>query len=345
MFELPSDYGNWFSFTWFLPSTWKEFHWDNPLLLYLIPVLPFLLFIRWGLYFRFRQKFDIALQSSELNKYNWVGILRFTPYIFMVLFESMLIVSLARPQKINNQIEQWSEGISIMMLLDVSESMQLEDFKPNRLEAAKMVASDFIRGREHDKIGLVIFSGEAFSLSPLTIDYPLLHTFIRDIRPGIIPAGGTAIGNAIGIGINRLRESETPSRVMILLSDGDNTAGNLDPLMAAKLAHVYNIKVYTIGIGKDGMVPYGKEIVESSLNESTLKKIAETGGGRYFRASNINILKDIFSQIDRFEKAEIKETQFREVEDYYQIYLIWGLIFFLCWLFLKNTFLSNAFED
>lgn len=339
------DYSNWFSFSWFLPSTLREFHWDNMLFLYLIPVIPFLLFIRWGLYYRFRQKFDIALLSKDIHKWDLIGVLRFTPYIFVVLFECMILISLARPQKINDQIEQWSEGISIMLLIDVSESMQLEDFKPNRLEAAKLVAQDFIRGRKHDKIGVVVFSGEAFSLSPLTTDYQLLNTFIKDIKSDIIPTGGTAIGNAIGIGVNRLQESDAKSKVIILLSDGDNTAGNLDPIMASKLAHAFNIKIYSIGIGKDGMIPFGNEVVESSLNENTLRKIANTGEGKYFRASNLNILKDIFTQIDKYEKAEIKETKFRDVEDYYQIYLIWGIVFFLCWLLLKNTFLSNALED
>lgn len=345
MSELTTSYTNWFSLSWFSPTTLKEFHWDNPLFLYLLLIIPSLLFIRWALYFKFRQKFDIALLSTDIKKWNFIGILRFAPYIFMVLFECMIIIALARPQKINDQIEQWSEGIDIMLLLDISESMQLEDLKPNRLEAAKSVATDFIKGRSHDKIGIVVFSGEAFSLAPLTTDYELLNSFVKDIRSDVINSGGTAIGNAIGVGINRLKESDNKSKVVILLSDGDNTAGNLDPLMAAKLAHAYSIKLYTIGIGKDGSVPYKNTVVESSLNETTLRKIAETGGGKFFRASNLNVLKEIFLLIDKYEKAEIKETRFRDTEEYYQIYLIWGIVFFLCWLLLKNTFISNALED
>jgi Ca-activated chloride channel family protein len=257
----------------------------------------------------------------------------------------MILIALARPQKIHDQIEQWSEGIDILLLIDVSESMLLEDFTPNRLEASKNVAQEFVKGRHHDKIGLVIFSGDALSLSPLTSDYGLLNSFIKDVKQALIPSGGTAIGNAIGVGINRLRESNNKSKVMILLSDGDNTSGQLDPLLAAKLAYAYNIKIYTIGIGKDGLVPYGKTNVESSLNEATLRKIAETSEGKYYRASDMNGLKEIFQLIDKYEKAEIKETKFQDTDDYYQIYLIWGILFFLCWLFLKNTFLSNALED
>jgi Ca-activated chloride channel family protein len=345
MFELPNDYMNWFSTSWFSPTTLKGFHWDNFLFLYLIPIIPFLLFFRWGLYYKFRQKFDIALLSKDLYQNNFIGILRFTPYIFMVLFECMILLALARPQKIHDQIEQWSEGIDILLLMDVSESMLLEDFKPNRLEASKNVAQEFVKGRQHDKIGLIIFSGDALSLSPLTSDYRLLNSFINNVKQDIIPSGGTAIGNAIGVGINRLRESNNKSKVMILLSDGDNTAGNLDPLMAAKIAYAYNIRIYTIGIGKDGLIPYGKTNIESSLNEATLRKIAETSEGKYYRASDMHGLKEIFQLIDKYEKAEIKETKFQDTDDYYQIYLIWGIIFFLCWLFLKNTFLSNALED
>jgi Ca-activated chloride channel family protein len=341
----PVEYSNWFSLTWFLPSTIKGYHWENFYFLYLIPVLPLLLFIRWGLYFRFRQKFDIALLSGDVRDWRSVGLLRFTPYLFIVLFEIMILIALARPQRINDQISNSSLGIDIMLLLDLSESMQLEDFKPNRLEAAKSVAKDFISQRTEDKIGIVVFAGKAYSLSPLTTDYSLLSTFISDIKPNLIPESGTAIGNAIGVGINRLQESDNRSKVMLLISDGDNTAGTLDPIMAAELAHAYNIKVYTIGIGKDGLIPFENTYIESSLNETTLRKIAESAGGKFFRAPTMASLKEIFRQIDRMEKSEIMETRFREVDDYYQIYLIWGIVFFLSWLLLKNTFLSNALED
>jgi len=341
----PVEYSDWFSVTWFLPSTLKGFHWENFYFLYLIPILPLLLFIRWGLYFRFRQKFDIALLSGDLGDWRSVGLLRFTPYLFIVLFEIMILVALARPQRINDQISHSSLGIDILLLMDLSESMQLEDFKPNRLEAAKSVAKDFVSQRTEDKIGIVVFAGKAYSLSPLTTDYSLLSTFISDIKPNLIPESGTAIGNAIGVGINRLQESDNRSKVMLLISDGDNTAGTLDPIMAAELAHAYNIKIYTIGIGKDGLIPFENTYIESSLNETTLRKIAESAGGKFFRAPTMASLKEIFRQIDRMEKSEIMETRFREVDDYYQIYLIWGIVFFLCWLVLKNTFLSNALED
>ena len=344
MAESISGLENWFSISWFFPTVLKEYHWENPFFLYLIPVVPFLLFIRWGLYYRFRQKFDIALLNKEIKK-GYLGIIRFTPYIFMVLFEIMILLALARPQRINEEVEHSSEGIDIVMVMDVSESMQLEDLKPNRLEAEKTVARDFIQGRTHDKIGIVVFAGEAYSLSPLTTDYSLLNNLLNDIKPDMIHSGGSAIGNALGVGINRLRESDNKSQIMLLISDGDNTAGNLDPVLAAKLAYGYNIKIYTIGVGSEGTIPYKGSFVESTLNEATLRKIAETTQGKFFRASQTQNLKEIFAQIDQLEKAEIKETRFRNTDDYYQVYLLWGILFFLFWLLLKNTFLSNALED
>ncbi|MBX9851925.1 MAG: VWA domain-containing protein [Cytophagaceae bacterium] len=345
MIDISPEYADWFSLEWFYPSTLRQFHWENIFFLYLLPVIPFLLLLRWAFYFRFRQKFDIALLNKDIKRWDLIGLLRFVPYIFMVLFECLILMSLARPQKIQDNVEQVSQGIDIMILMDISESMLLEDFKPNRLESAKNVARDFIKGRTTDKIGLIVFAGEAYSLAPLTTDYELLHTFIHDIKSDMIHSSGTALGDALGVGINRLRDSKNKTKVMILLSDGDNTAGSLDPVMSAKLAHAYGIKVYSIGIGKDGMALYGNNLIETSLNESTLRKIAEAAEGKFFRASNISALKDIFRMIDRFEKGEIKETRFRNTEDFYQIYLIWAIIFFLFWLLLKVTFLSNALED
>jgi Ca-activated chloride channel family protein len=187
--------------------------------------------------------------------------------------------------------------------------------------------------------------GDVYLLSPLTTDYELLYQMVNEIKPDMIPSGGSAIGNALGVGINRLRESDNKSKIMLLISDGDNTAGNLDPVLAAKLAYGYNIKIYTIGIGTDGTIPYKGSFVESSLNEGTLRKIAEISQAKFFRASQTQGLKEIFFQIDKLEKGDIKETRFRDADDFYQIYLLWGILFFLCWLALKNTFVSNALED
>jgi Ca-activated chloride channel family protein len=229
--------------------------------------------------------------------------------------------------------------------------MELKDFKPNRLEAAKTVALNFIRGRSHDRIGVVAFAGDAYSLTPLTTDYELLQEQIKTMRLGMIANDGTAIGSALAVAINRMRESPSKSKVCILISDGENTGGHLDPVTAAKLAYGFNIKIYTIGIGRDGMVPFqaadapALSYIETRLDETNLRQIAQTANGNFYRASNQNALHDIFRKINQLEKAEIKETRFRDTRDFYQVYLTWAILVLLMWLFLKNTFLSNALED
>ena len=277
--------------------------------------------------------------------------LRYIPDFYFFLFLLFVLIALARPQRTQERIDQYSEGIDIMLVLDTSGSMELKDFSPNRLEAAKEVALKFIQGRMHDRIGLVVFAGDAYSLAPLTTDYDLLRENLESVKLGMISNDGTAIGNALAVAINRMRESTVKSKVCILISDGENTGGNLDPEIAAKLAYGFNIKIYTIGIGRDGRVPYATEpngtvnYIETRLDESNLRDIANTANGTFYRAENKNTLQEIFRRINRLEKAEIKESHYRDTKDHYPIYLIWALIFFLVWLFLKNTFLANALED
>jgi len=273
------------------------------------------------------------------------------PDIILSLVVVLLLISLARPQKTNDKVEQWTEGIDIMLAIDISQSMQIEDFTPNRLEAAKDVARDFIKGRTQDRIGIVVFSGDAFSLAPLTTDYELLNSYLNEVNFEMIENRGTAIGSAMAVVTNRMRESESKSKVCILLSDGDNTAGNIDPITAAELAAAYNIKTYTIVVGKEGLVPFGKDyfgrphMVENTVDESTLRKIAEIGSGQFFRATDNQALIQVFKKIDQYEKAEIKETRFKDTSDYYFIYLRWAIALFLIWLMLKSTFMSNVLQD
>jgi len=284
-------------------------------------------------------------------KWNPVSLFRFIPDILLAGILSLIVVSLARPQKTNEKVEQWTEGIDIMLTIDISESMQIEDFKPNRLEAAKETALNFIEGRFQDRIGIVIFSGEAYSLAPLTLDYDLLNNYIKDIDFEMIENRGTAIGSALAVGTNRMRESDSKSKVLILLSDGDNTAGNIDPITAAELAHAYGIKIYTIAIGKEGRVPFGTDFfgrtryVENTLDETNLRKIAEIGEGQFFRVSDNQALENVFELIDKYEKAEIKETRFKDTTDFYVVYLKWAVMLLLLWMALKSTFMANVLQD
>ncbi|MDH5398068.1 MAG: VWA domain-containing protein [Cyclobacteriaceae bacterium] len=340
----------WYSFRWFFPDTLRFFEWENSMVLYGLLLVPAIYLLRWILSYFFSQKLPVAFQKKDIQVNIW-GLLRLIPDLLFALFMALVILALARPQKTNEKVEQWTEGIDIMLVIDISQSMQIEDFKPNRLESAKKVALDFIDGRFQDRIGMVVFSGDAYSLSPLTTDYDLLKAYVEDINFEMIENRGTAIGSALAVMTNRMRESETNSKVCILLSDGDNTAGNIDPITAAKLAATYNIKIYTIAIGKEGRVPFGKDffgrprMVENTLDETTLREIARIGDGNFYRVSNNQALEEVFALIDEYEKAEINETRFKDTTDYYQKYLYWALLILMLWLFSKSTFLSNVMQD
>lgn len=340
----------WYSLYWFNPSTLSAFTWEKVLFLYLIAVVPFLFIIRWLWRFFFNQKLPVAMVQSAI-KSSPTAFLRFIPEFLLMFVIILVLTALARPQKSNEKVEQWTEGIDIMLAIDISQSMLIEDFEPNRLEAAKKVARDFISGRVQDRIGLVVFSGDAFSLTPLSTDYELLFSYLDEINFEMIENRGTAIGSALAVSTNRMRESTSKSKVCILISDGENTAGNIDPTTAAELAAGYGIKVYTIVVGKEGLVPYGKDLfgrptmVENSIDETTMRKIAQIGGGEFFRVSDNQALKQVFSRIDQYEKAEIKETRFKDTSDFYHIYLMWAIVFYLIWLFTKSTFLANALQD
>ena len=340
----------WFSFEWFLPSSFVSYQWENPGFLYALPLAPFIFILRalWRKYFG--QKVAVALIKSDLqtSRSAW---LRFVPEVLICLVAALMLVALARPQRSNEKAEQWTEGIDIMIALDVSQSMEIEDFTPNRLSAAKKVARDFIQGRMQDRIGLVIFSGDAYSLAPLSTDYKLLYSYLDMIDFSMIDTKGTAIGSALAVSINRMRESVSKSKVCILISDGESNAGNIDPMTSAELAAGYGVKVYTILVGREGMVPFGRDLfgrpqmVPNTVDETTMRKIAEIGSGEFFRASDNQALEQVFKKIDQYEKAEIKETRYRDTSDFYQIYLTWALLLFGLWMVGKALFIATPLED
>lgn len=340
----------WYSWEWFSPSIFRSFTWENHFWLWFIPAVPLVIVVRWLLRYFFNQKVPVALVRRDL-KNNPINLVRLIPDVLLTIAAALILVALARPQRSNEKVEQWTEGIDIMMAIDISQSMQIEDFEPNRLESAKEVARNFINGRVQDRIGIVVFSGDAFSLTPLTTDYALLNSYINEMNFDMIENRGTAIGSALAVVTNRMRESESKSKVCILLSDGDNTAGNIDPITAAELAASFNIKIYTIVVGREGLVPFGKDyfgrphMVENTVDETTMRRIAEIGSGEFFRVTDEQALAQVFAKINQYEKAEIKETRFKDTSDFYFIYLQWAMVFFLIWLALKSTFLSNVLQD
>jgi Ca-activated chloride channel family protein len=340
----------WLSIKWFLPETLLSFHWESPFWISVIPFVFLLYFLKWLFIRKKRQKLEIA-RFSEKKYVDKVVYLRYLPVIIQILVFVFVLLALARPQRTNQMVEQWSEGIDIVIALDISESMQLMDFIPNRLEAAKDVCKKFVEGRKNDRIGLVVFAGEAYTLAPLTTDHQLIQSLIEEVDFGMILEGGTAIGNALAVSTNRLRESTAKSKIILLISDGESQADLIDPYTAAKLAQAYNCKIYCIAVGKEGKVIYGYDSfgrplqIENSLNEEALRKIAEIGNGKFYRATDNKALEKIFATIDKLEKSEIKETTYKDTRDYYTIYLKWAMVFFVIGMFLKSTFISNLLED
>jgi Ca-activated chloride channel family protein len=340
----------WYSPEWFAISLFQSFTWETKWFLYIALASPLIFLIRWIIRQQTNQKLPVAVTQKEL-KTSPINIIRFIPDLFLMLCLILILVALARPQRSNEKLEQWTQGIDIMIGLDISQSMMIEDFEPNRLEAAKEVALKFINGRKQDRIGMVVFSGDAFSLSPLTTDYDLLRELINDISFDMMQTRGTAIGSAMGVMTNRMRESEAKSKVCIIISDGDNNAGNIDPITAAELGAAFGVTIYSILVGREGYVPFGKDffgnpqMIENTVDETTLRRMAKIGNGEFFRATDQQALETVFNKIDEYEKAEIKELRYRETSDYYFVYLNWAICFFLLWLLMKSTFLTNVLQD
>lgn len=270
--------------------------------------------------------------------------LRHLPFVLRCAAVAALIIALARPQSSQTNSHSNAEGIDIMMALDVSGSMLARDFQPDRITAAKEVAGTFITDRVGDRIGLVAFAGEAFTQSPLTTDQGTLQTMLSRIRSGLIE-DGTAIGNGLATAINRLRESNAKSKVIILLTDGENNAGQIAPLTAAEIAHAQNIRVYTIGVGTRGQAPYPfldmfgnitYQMAEVKIDEKSLTEIASVTGGRYFRATNKAKLQAIYEEINQLEKSKVEVSEFTI---YHEEYLVWALMGLL--LLLTEFLLSN----
>lgn len=321
----------------------------NPEALLLLGLIPAYLIWYMAYYGKKRLVIALSYDPTELQqpKYNF-AFLRYIPLVLQLAGLALAIIALARPQSSFEQNLRKAEGIDIMLLLDTSASMEATDFDPNRLEAAKKHAIGFIDGRVEDRIGMVLFAQDAFSYAPLTLDYNLLKELIDDINFGSVPKQGTAIGQAIAVGINRLRESEAPSQVMILLTDGANNRGQIDPITAARLASQMDIRIYAIGIGKDEFTRYtptGYRKFASDLDEETLKKIARVARGRYFRATDPEGLKSIFEEISQLEKVEIEQELFSQVNDHYPPFLFAGIICFLLGFLLMVSFMYNPLEQ
>ncbi len=278
----------------------------------------------------------------------------FKQYLLHLLFVSealafaLLIIAFARPRKSYTNRTVSTQGIDIVLAIDISPSMLAEDFTPNRMEAAKNEAIKFVNGRPNDRIGVVAFGGESFTLVPLTLDHATVINMIRKLRNGMVD-NGTAIGLGIANAVARLKSSKAKSKVIILLTDGVNNRGNIDPITAAKMAAMYGIRIYTIGIGSETyanipvQTPFGTEYqkVKVEIDEATLKQIADITGGKYFRATNNKKLADIYKQIDRLEKTKFKEKRQVYYAEMYWDFVLIAFILLLLDVLLRNTLLRT----
>lgn len=275
-------------------------------------------------------------------------LMRHVPFALRMLVLAVLCVALARPQTTSQGENIYTEGIDIVLVLDISGSMLAEDFQPNRIQAAKEVAQSFVDGRGNDRIGLVVFAGQSFTQCPMTLDYRVLKSLLRQVKPGMVE-DGTAIGMAIAQGVNRLKESKAKSRVMILLTDGVNNRGEIDPITAGQIAQTFGIRIYAVGVGTVGEAPYPVQTpfgiryqnVPVDVDEKTLEKIAQSTDGKFFRATNNKALKQIYLEIDRLEKTRIEVKAYRSYTELFYDWAWVGLIALVLEIALSGTLLRK----
>lgn len=320
------------------------------LLILLIP------YIVW--YIMRRKRTEATLQVSTTKMYlnrgkNWKVYLIHAPFLLRLAAFVMIVLVLARPQSTDNWQNTEIEGIDIMLAVDISTSMLAEDLKPNRIDAAKQVAAEFINGRPNDNIGLTIFAGEAFTQCPLTVDHGVLLNLFKNVSCDMIYKGmiedGTAIGMGLANAVTRLKDSKAKSKVVILLTDGVNNRGDLSPLTAAEIAKQFGIRVYTIGVGTNGTAPYpmqtyaGVQYIQTpvEIDERTLTQIAAETNGNYFRATSNSKLKEVYEEIDKLEKTKLNVKEFSKKEEEYKIFALISFLCILLELILRNTVLKK----
>ena len=331
-------------------SPFDNIHFLYPYMLLLLLLIPAL-----GLwYYLQHQRHYPTLTVPRLQTLKGVaslrGYLQWLLPILRMLCLGALIIAMARPQEVFKEEDITADGIDILLVMDLSSSMLAQDFRPDRLEVSKRVAAEFVDKREYDRIGLAVFAGEAFTQCPLTTDHRVLKEFLANLQCGILE-DGTAIGMGLATAINRLKDSDAKSKVVILLTDGDNNAGYIKPITAAEIGREYNVKVYTIGVGSrgkalapvsrrsDGQYIFGLATVQ--IDEQLLERIAEMTGGKYFRATSAKALEKIYQDIDRLEKTKIETTTIKRESERFHPFALWGMLFLIFELLLRYTFLRS----
>lgn len=327
----------------------KDLIFANPEYFYLLIIIPAL--IVWYIFKSKKREPELKVSTIEgfaRTKANLRGKLRHILFALRLIALALVIVVLARPQSTMSEKEVKTEGIDIIISLDISTSMLAEDFSPNRLEAAKETAIEFIDERPNDRVGLVVFAAESFTQCPITIDHTALKNLFKDIKTGLIK-DGTAIGMGLATAVNRLKGIKAKSKVAILLTDGRNNTGAISPETAAEIAETFNIRVYTIGVGSRGTAPYPvqtpfgtrRQKIKVEIDEELLQSIADLTGGKYFRATDNEALKEIYAEIDKMEKTKVDLSVYtRKNEEFLPFAIAAALIFLLELLFRYLVFRS-----
>ena len=329
----------------------KNITFANPQFFWLLLVLP--LMVAWYVYLNKKSKPNVNISTTIAFKKisSWKDYLYHSLFALRLLAVALIIIALARPQTHSENAQtKITDGIDIVMAIDVSSSMLSQDLKPNRFEALKKVASQFVKDRPNDRIGLVVYAGESYTKTPVTTDKGIILSSLAELTYGQVE-DGTAIGMGLATAVNRLKESKAKSRVIILLTDGVNNTGVIDPLIAAELAAEYGIKVYTVGIGTNGMAlsPYALNpdgsimyrMLQVEIDESLMKKIAQITHGRYFRATNNQKLQQIYDEINKLETSKIEEFKYTEVDEKFRLLVIIATILLLLEFLLKHTVFRN----
>ena len=325
----------------------KNITFANPQFFWLLLVLP--LMVAWYVYWNKKSKPNVTLSSTIAFRKisSWKDYLYHSLFALRLLAVALITIALARPQTHSENAQtKITDGIDIVMAIDVSSSMLSQDLKPNRFEALKKVASQFVKDRPNDRIGLVVYAGESYTKTPVTTDKSIILNSLAELTYGQVE-DGTAIGMGLATAVNRLKESKAKSRVIILLTDGVNNTGVIDPLIAAELAAEYGIKVYTVGIGTNGMAlsPYALNpdgsimyrMLQVEIDESLMKKIAQITHGRYFRATNNQKLQQIYDEINKLETSKIEEFKYTEVDEKFRLLVIIATVLLLLEFLLKHT--------
>lgn len=297
-----------------------------------------------------------SLQVSSTSAFqklprSWKEYLRHADFALLCGAAALTIVALARPQSSDSWSQSNTEGIDIVLSLDVSNSMHFEDFRPDRLEASKEVASRFVAGRPNDNIGLVLFGSESYTMCPMTSDHAVVSNMINSVTFDLIDGGSTAIGDGLVTAVNRIRSGQAKSKVIILLTDGSNNSGDVSPKDAAQVAQAMGVRLYTIGVGSKGEFettvgydPFGRPVrqkVKADIDEETLKTMAQFTGGRYFRATNKNSLSEIFDEIDKMEKTKMSVREFSRKDDEFLPFALAAIALLLLHVIIRNTVLRN----